>query len=505
MRRIGVAVAMMVTPTAFAQECLKLSLEGGPDCGQIKVKADLSACGDELLGAPKIKCQGDSAVLRFRGNLNTYRVEIKKQAGGDGAWGAQPTWEMTGIKRTNTKNLTSQKALDKSAKQGAVSADRVDPEGAVKPAIAASSEKTVPGALQFSAYIDLYMSHNFNRPNMVTPLSGGGTPQQAQIPNAQNNLRFYDWYNDRLGLNLVELTVKYTRKETALLIDFDFGQFADINAQVPATVPSGVGGPTSSVVDDVSKHIGQAVFTYTPVSAPNLIVEFGKLPTHVGLELMKAKDNWNYTRGALFSFGGPFWHTGAHVGYAVAPGQWMVSGYVYNGWNTIYDTNSQVTYGAQLKYTPSDKLTWIYNYIGGPEQSENNADWKQVHESNLVWAVNDKLSLAFDGLYGMEQVSTIGDAKWAGAMVGARWNYAQGLAVAPRVEYYRDMHGWTLGGVSQTLNTYTLTQSVQMSDGFEVRLEGRIDKSDQNNRFVGRNGKQAPSQATIAAAILYTL
>ena len=154
------------------------------------------------------------------------------------------------------------------------------------------------------------------------------------------------------------------------MLDLDFGNFAELNTQSVAL--AGSGGPTFGAANEVTKHIGQAIFTYTPVKAPGWVFEVGKMPTHIGLELMKSKDNWNYTRSTLFSFGGPFWHTGVHVGYALIPNQLNLGTYLYNGWGTVTDSNFVPTYGLQLKWTPNDRLTAIYNAISGPEQPGNN-------------------------------------------------------------------------------------------------------------------------------------
>ena len=144
------------------------------------------------------------------------------------------------------------------------------------------------------------------------------------------------------------------------------------------------------------------------------------MPTHIGLELTKPKDNWNYTRSTIFTFGLPLWHAGAHLGYSVIPNIFAVNTYLYNGWNTMVDNNFSPTYGLQLKWSPNDKFTWIYNYIGGPEQASDNKNWKQVHETNLTYNLTPTVSLASDFIYGNEKaVTTTGvDADWYGAQVG---------------------------------------------------------------------------------------
>jgi hypothetical protein len=289
----------------------------------------------------------------------------------------------------------------------------------------------------------MYAELNFNRPSPTNP---GG----------QNSLRYYDNYANQISLQLAELTIKHIRKETSFLLDLDFGNFADLNAQPVRLAASG--GPTFDPPNELTKHIGQAVFTYTPAKAPRWVFEIGKLPTHVGLELMKAKDNWNYTRSTIFSFGGPFWHTGAHVGYSIIPNQLSVGTYLYNGWGTVTDSNFVPTYGLQLKWVPSDRLTWIYNAISGPEQTNNNQQWKTLHETNISYSLNPTLSIASDFIYGWEQQDGGADKTWYGAQFGLKWQTSPTYYLSPRIEFFRDPDGYALGGGSQTLCTYTRTQ-----------------------------------------------
>ena len=45
----------------------------------------------------------------------------------------------------------------------------------------------------------------------------------------------------------------------------------------------------------------------------SLQVDAGKFVTHMGFEVIESKDNWNYSRGLLFQFAIPYFHTGVRV------------------------------------------------------------------------------------------------------------------------------------------------------------------------------------------------
>ena len=449
-------------------------------CDGTSIKADLSGCEDDLVAIQRIRCTGEQIQMTLRGKGSDYRVALKKE---QGAWST--AWKIDS--EVEVPHRRTEKTLPKTEHE------RTPPPPAtllVPPADAgAPGEPKVSSAITFQGYFDAYAEYNFNRPS---PGSAG----------AQNNLRYYDNYANQMSLQVAELTIKHVRKETAFVMDLDFGNFAEMNTQTVTLTPSG--GPTFGSANEVTKHIGQAVFTYTPASAPRWVFEIGKMPTHVGLELMKAKDNWNYTRSTLFSFGGPFWHTGAHVGYTVIPNQLSLGTYLYNGWGTTFDQNFVPTYGVQLKWTPNDRLTWIYNAISGPEQASNNENWKTVHETNLSYTITPTLSFASDFLYGKEQQTGGSEVSWFGAQVGLKWQTSPTYYLSPRIEFYRDPNGYTLDGGSQSLATYTLTQSYLLSEGFEFRLEGRLDHSTLGDRFTTRNGTSA-NQPTVLLGILYTL
>jgi hypothetical protein len=484
-RKLGLVAALLISTQAHAEDCAKVEVLDN-DCQIKSVKVDLTACGDNLISVSKPTCSGDLMKLKVRGANADYRIDLRGQ--NTGAWGAS-SWAISRF-RTNART-TGGKDLPKTrTERTPVQAATLE----VEKKDGATGETKVVSAFQFSAYLDLYYAHNFNNTRANT------------TRDPQNNLRYYDWYSNQLGLNLIEFTIKHVRKETAFLLDLDFGQFADINASAPTL--QGSGGPTFSTADEISKHIGQAVFTYTPTAAPGFIFEAGKMPTHVGLELMKSKDNWNYSRSALFGYGGPFWHTGVHAGYSPIQNVLSVNAYVYNGWNTIYETNSAPTYGAQVKWVLNDRTTWVYNYIGGPEQPGNTVNWKQVHESNLSWTLTPTLAFATSFLYGEEDGVRAdgGKANWYGTQAGFKWQTTPLFYVSPRIEFLRDSNGYALGSlVPQTLWTYTATTSFLLSEGFEFRFEGRLDHSSEKSRFVRGNGTTTNLQPTVLAAIIATM
>jgi catechol 2,3-dioxygenase-like lactoylglutathione lyase family enzyme len=313
---------------------------------------------------------------------------------------------------------------------------------------------------------------------------------------AENQLHYYDFYNRQLGLNLVEFTPKYSGDQVSFFADLDFGQMADWNAAY-TTAPL--------VIDEVSKHIGQAVISYAPNAAPGLIIEFGKLYSHVGLEVIKSKDNWNYSRSVTFGYGSPFWHTGIHVGYALVPSRLTANVYLYNGVNNLNATTKVPTLGAQLKYTPSDTTTLIYNYLGGPQQPGNVSNMRQYHEANATFNLASNLSLGLEFLAGSEQnVASVSKATWTGFTAAAKWQYSEKSYLSPRYEIFKDNHGY-MTGAKRTINTYTLTHSTKLTDIMEARLEGRWDHTNDTGLLFKSSGAGTNDQVSALVGVMVTM
>lgn len=480
----------------------------------VAAEADDKSIDQEISKIKKYISEGNASPEMLE-LLKSY--EHKKNSGGVSVASHEvievPPKKEVAVKKTNFKSKMHLSKKEKvslhDSKSFAIVADR---EPASKPPIfplpIETQNKPVPPAVDplngitISGLIDFYYSYNFNKPAIGPQILNGG----STVFPGNNSVRYYDIYHSQMTLNLAELTIKKTSSEVNYLLDLDFGQMADLNTIV-------VSGSGTSV-DEVSKHIGQAYLTFNPKWAPGLSIDVGKMATHVGFEYIKSKDNWQYSRATIFGYGGPFWHTGVHVAYEWLPKEFSTSFYIYNGWNTIYENNSTKTLGGQLKWTPTDSLSLIYNMITGPEKANNNTDYKTVHEFNAAYAVTPDFIMAVDVLAGDEKnVSTVNGsgatvnfarAQWHGGTVGFKWKLSDKTYLSPRYEYYNDKHGYTLGGDPQKIKSITLTGSAMLADGLETRLEFRHDSSDYQQRFFKSSSANVSSQSTVTWSLMYS-
>ena len=83
--------------------------------------------------------------------------------------------------------------------------------------------------------------------------------------------------------------------------------------------------------------------------------------------------------------------------------QLALSGFLVNGWNNTFETNSDKTFIGQAILTPNDQLTWVGNFIVG-----NEGDFDADGEEDLLWlfdttasfVVSDQLSIMGNFDYG---------------------------------------------------------------------------------------------------------
>ncbi|MEQ1879228.1 MAG: outer membrane beta-barrel protein, partial [Bdellovibrionia bacterium] len=183
---------------------------------------------------------------------------------------------------------------------------------------------------------------------------------------------------------------------------------------------------------------------------------------------------------------------------------------VFNGWNNFYDTNAAKTLGARLAWKASDALSLTYNFIGGAEQDNESMNQRHVHEFNAVWT-SETWSFGLESLYGSEQnvpaILAAGVTRdlavWSGWGLQARWKISDWYEVNPRIEWFNDLHGYTLGNGEQKVWSASITEAYHFSEGIEPRVEARYDKTSADGTF-SRKGGAVTDQFTFLLALIYT-
>jgi Putative beta-barrel porin-2, OmpL-like. bbp2 len=324
-----------------------------------------------------------------------------------------------------------------------------------------------------SGFVDVYYSYDTNKP--------GG--RQAQ-------LRAYDGRHNSFDLALAELSLEKAPtadSRAGFRIDLDYGSTTPI---VHASEPGG----------STLQNVGQAYLSFLAPAGSGLQIDVGKFYTPIGNEVVKVKDDWNYSRSLLFTLAEPTYHMGVRVGYAVND-HFSVAAHVLNGWNDVVDNNGAKTVAVGATLKPMSALSITETYMGGPEQAGDNVDWRHLSDTVVSYSATKTVSLAANYDYGRDTVNG-GTVSWQGFAGYLRLQPVSWFAFTPRAEHYRDPNAFTTG-TAQTLNEVTLTAELTHRDGVLVRLEYRRDMSNQPVFSTGTNGS-VDHQDTFAIGVIYS-
>jgi hypothetical protein len=363
-------------------------------------------------------------------------------------------------------------------------------------------------AIEFRAFVDAYLNLNWNFPKPQSDTNAVTHP--------------YDPHNG-FSLAWVGFDATYPAEPVGGTIGLRFGPSANRIAEscFEGTCDSDVG----------LTNVKQAYASLRPGGAGSpVVLDFGKFDTPFGLEVAESQDNINYTRGVVYWYLQPLFHTGLRVGWDITE-ELVLTGLVVNGYNNTVDNNLGKDLGLKLAYTQprSDHSGALFSaslgYLVGPERedftlkqcptgehfdpdaptscasgapsgdqsqsgvldrpSTNTEGLRHLIDVVASLTPDDHLTVLLNGDFGVERIRDtvqedrfVQHAYW-GAMLGARYAFLEMFAVAGRAEYLSDSDGHATGfsGNDIELVTGTLTLEVRPADFLIVRLDNRMDYS----------------------------
>jgi len=339
------------------------------------------------------------------------------------------------------------------------------------------SAASVLGGASLSGFVDTYYGYNFNQPKSQT-----------------NTLRSFDGPSNQFALNLIELNLDKppdpSNSRLGYHLGLGFGQAMNV---VNATDPAGL---------SFAQYLKEAYVSYLAPVGKGLQMDVGKFVTPHGAEVIETKDNFNYSRGLLFSYAIPYFHYGLRAKYSFSD-KYSVTGFLVNGWNDIYDNNTGKTYGVTFGWNPTKKFSLAQSYMFGPETAGTNAHWRQVSDTVATYSPTARLttSVNFDYGRGDRVMGIPTPVFWTGIAGYVKYAFDERYALATRYEYYNDHDGFTTG-TAQHLNEFTGTFQRTVAHHLITRLEFRRDFS---NRPVFTKGTSpAMGQNTLAAGMVYS-
>ncbi len=352
---------------------------------------------------------------------------------------------------------------------------------AVSEGVAAKSASETPplsrllGATTLSGSVDVDYGLNFNRPASRT-----------------SGLRAFDAPANQFSLNLLQLVLdrppEAANSRLGYRVALGFGQAMTV---------------VNSSDNGFAQYLKEAYFSYLASLGSGLTLDVGKFVTPLGAEVIDTKDDWNYSRGLLFTYAIPYYHFGLRMKYAFGD-HYSLSGYVVNGWNDMLAINGGKTLGTTFAWTPTRKFSITQSYLAGPECAHSDAHWRQLSDTVIAYTPVDRLSLMLNYDYGRGDVPA-GFSRpvfWTGLGAYARYAINPRYALAARYEYFDDHDGFTTG-TRQHVNEFTTTLERVLAHRLITRLELRHDASSAPVFF--KVSQPVQGQTTLSAGMVYIL
>lgn len=338
--------------------------------------------------------------------------------------------------------------------------------------------------VEVSGIVDGYYSYNNNKVDMFT------------------QGRAFDVRHNAFSLQLAKLTLnKANSKDSPLGFRVDLGLGETVDRIISVS---------DSSRNDATKHVLQAYASYVAPIGNGLTIDFGKMYTPVGAEVIETKDNFNYSRGWLFAFG-PYYHTGFRAKYSFND-KVALSGFLFNGWDNVFENNvgenAGKTVGFQIGLTPTKKFALTQTYLAGPEAPLANVpaisardNWRHVADTVATVYVTDKLTLLGNFVYGSDGDNLGNRGNWTGFAGYFKYAFNDRFAFSPRFEVFNDKEGLRTG-VAQTVKDITLTQEMKLVNNLVTRFEFRRDFSNQKF-FTNSAGAARDNQNTVIFGLSY--
>jgi hypothetical protein len=237
----------------------------------------------------------------------------------------------------------------------------------------------------------------------------------------------------------------------------------------------------------------------------NLWFDAGVFSSHIGFESATGKDNWTLTR-SIGADNTPYYETGAKVSYTSENEVWFLSALVLNGWQHIkrVDGNSSPSFGTQVTYKPSTKITLNSSTFIGNDKFDSDKKMRYFHNFYGIFQINNEFfaTIGFD--IGAEQKNRGSSAmnSWFNPMMIFKYAPTAKTAVAIRAEYYDDKNGVIIAtGTPNGFKTWGFSTNFDynIANNIVWRVEARTLNSKDN--IFTRNGNSVNNNVYLTTAL----
>jgi hypothetical protein len=365
--------------------------------------------------------------------------------------------------------------------------------------------------IQVHGLADVTYDYNLNHPNTSNGSKGG--PNPTAPGGCLNQLHEFDADCNTYSLAQFNLHIaRVSDGGVGFVTDLNFGELANVMAASTRYSNINPGAVSNNMFD-----LTQAYLTYTVPVGQGINLQAGRMVTLLGAEVIPTYNNQNFneSRGLLFTLGEPLTQTGIRGTYAFNSNVSMTLG-ANNGWDDAEDNNDGQSVEGELSLNPTSNISLVLNGIYGSEQVNRGNTQRWAIDPIATWHTPiTGLQVIGEYLYADEgspiavapaysshgnrfcipgvafcapapgypagpngTVNYLQSASWTGAAGYIVYDLNDHIEFASRGEWFRDSQG-VRTGLRQTLGEFTEDLNYKVPDvtGLLARLEYRHDES----------------------------
>ena len=285
-------------------------------------------------------------------------------------------------------------------------------------------------------------------------------------------------YNDRFGLNLVQIGSSYNSKKVRGVFTIHWGD-----------IPNSAWSSQYNMIQEA--NVGFKL-------AKKLWFDLGFFRTHIGLESIQPRENIASSIATTTYFE-PYFMSGAKLTYKVSE-LLALQLNVFNSFNTYVETNKNKAFGLSAYITPSDALSITVNTITSDESDIQAPQSKQRLYTNIYTVYHSKnIDLGAEYNFGVQQNSNLSDstktAYMNSALFAIKYKRSQKLALYYRQELFLDPNEILTGPIENSDHDLVGLDIIGETLGIEyklvqnsyMRLEGRTIHTKPNENIFNVN------------------
>jgi hypothetical protein len=266
--------------------------------------------------------------------------------------------------------------------------------------------------ISISGFLDVFYVYDFNEPQ--------GTQRQPFL--------FHHNRHNEFNLNLGLLTLGIDHAKYRANLGLQTGTYANDNyAAEPGLL----------------KMIFEANIGISLNQQNSLWLDAGIFPSHLGFASALSIENMTLTR-SLSAESSPYFLSGAKLTYNPNE-QWELVGMIVNGWQRIQrvEGNSMPSFGTQVNYHPSEKVTLNWSTFIGTEDPDSTRRMRYFNNFYGVFQVSEKFSLIAGVDIGLQQQTKGGSSydNWFVPSLIGQYAINSSWKFALRGEYFNDEAG----------------------------------------------------------------